>query len=163
MASRLPGGASSSNAGLLPPDAGGTIATRPGSGTLQGLHGSTSTPGATTAGQASQVAPPPLADPAAVPSNSPDLVVKNQIMPAARTCYANDPSSQTHAPGRLALLIKVSATGTIDSVTVGINAGVAPSLVSCITAAARAAKFVAPGDAGATVPATFIFPLRPQG
>ena len=56
------------------------------------------------------------------------------------------------------MLIKVTPTGEIDSVSISSNVGVSPSVASCITTAAGAAKFAAPGANGATVRAAFTFP-----
>ena len=166
MASRQAAAASSSNAGPPLQGAGGPIP--PGAaagGSLQGLHGDAPVASPTTAGRATRVALDSVADPGAAPAtaDTPESVVRGQINPAARTCYESDPGSRARRPGRLVLLLKVDAAGTVKSVSVGINAGVGPSLVSCITDAARAAKFVAPGADGATVPASFTFPLRAQG
>jgi hypothetical protein len=58
------------------------------------------------------------------------------------------------------LVIKVTPAGEIDSVSVSSNVGVSPSVASCITTAAGAAKFAAPGANGATVRAAFTFPAQ---
>lgn len=161
LATRQATAANASNPGLALPGAGGPVA--PGAPpSLQGLHGDASAAAVSSAGQPTRVAPPAVADPgaAATSAAAPESVVRDQINPAARTCYASDPDSATRHPGRLILLIKVSDTGAVDSVSVGINSGLSPSLVKCISAAAAAAKFVAPGGAGATVPAAFTFPMR---
>jgi hypothetical protein len=164
MASRQAAAASAGNAGVPMPGAGGPIQSNVAGGdSLQGLHGSASV-ASPTAGQAARIVPDkPDADVASTGAATPDSVVRSQIQPAVATCYENDAESKARRPGRLVLLMKVGAAGTVDSVSVGINAGVSPSLVGCVTTAARAAKFAAPGAGGATVPAMFTFPLRSQG
>jgi hypothetical protein len=129
---------------------------------LQMLHGVATGSTSTTAGQATRVVPAGgIQDDG--PSTSiqaarPETVIRGQINPAARTCYENDPDSKTRAPGRLIVLIKVNSTGDVEAVTVASNVGVSPPVASCITTAARAAKFAAPGAKGATVRAAFTFP-----
>jgi hypothetical protein len=156
--------ASSGLASLQTPRAGGPIPVPDAKSHLQDAQGDGKSPSASGAGPTVRVAPPPSAeepDAASMAATARTLVVRNQIMPAAKTCYQNDPSSKTGLPGRLALLINVGPTGAVQSVTVGINAGVAPGLVSCITAAARAATFEASTDGVTVVPASFLFPMRP--
>ncbi len=129
---------------------------------LQMLHGVATGSTSTTAGQATRVVPVgALQDDGpstSVQAARPETVIRGQINPAARTCYENDPDSKTRAPGRLIVLIKVNPTGDVEAVTVASNVGVSPPVASCITTAARAAKFAAPGANGATVRAAFTFP-----
>jgi hypothetical protein len=95
--------------------------------------------------------------PSALPLH-PEAVIRGQINPAARSCYASDPDSKSRRPGRLVILIKLTPAGEIDSVSVPINVGVSPSVAACITTAAHAASFAPPGASGAMIPASFTFP-----
>jgi hypothetical protein len=129
---------------------------------LQMLHGVSTGSTSTTAGQATRVVPvggiQDDGPSTSVQAARPETVIRGQINPAARTCYENDPDSKTRAPGRLIVLIKVNPTGDVETVTVASNVGVSPSVASCITTAARGAKFAAPGANGATVSGAFTFP-----
>ena len=129
---------------------------------LQMLHGAATGSTSTTAGQATRVVPAGgIQDDGpstSVQAARPGAVIRGQINPAARTCYENDPDSKTRPPGRLIVVIKVNPTGDVEAVTVASNVGVSPSAASCITTAARAAKFAAPGANGTTVRAAFTFP-----
>jgi hypothetical protein len=126
------------------------------------LHGDATGVTSTTAGRATQVVPVAGLQPdgaaSSVPGPHAEAVIRGQINPAAKSCYENDPSSKTKQPGKLVILIKLTPTGEIDSVSVPINMGLSPSVTSCITNAARAAKFAAPGANGASVPVVFTFP-----
>ncbi len=149
----------------LPPGAGAPIQSNAGGGdSLQGLHTDATGATSTTAGLASRVVPLGSLQGArasmSVPAPLAETVLRGQINPAAKSCYENDPDSTSRQPGRLVLLIKVTPAGEVDSVSVSSNIGLSPSVASCITTAAGAAKFAAPGANGATVRAAFTFPGR---
>jgi hypothetical protein len=149
----------------LPPGAGGPIQSNAAPGdTLQVLHGGATGATSTTAGPAIRVVTPGSVQdgPASTTAASPlaETVLRGQINPAAKSCYESDPDSKSGRPGRLVMLIKVTPTGEIDSVSVSSNVGLSPSVASCITAAAGAAKFAPPGASGATIRAAFAFPAR---
>jgi hypothetical protein len=147
----------------MPSAAGAPIASNPGGGnTLQRLHGDATAATSTVAGPAMRIVPVGDADHGG-PSTSalplhPEAVIRGQINPAARGCYASDPDSKSRRPGRLVILIKLTPAGEIESVSVPINIGVSPSVAACITTAAHAASFAPPGASGATIPASFTFP-----
>jgi hypothetical protein len=147
----------------LPSAAASTIQSKSGGAdSLQVLHGAATGATSTVAGPAIRVVPvgdiQQVAAPTSAPPLRPEAVIRGQINPAAKSCYANDPDSKSRRPGRLVILIKLTPAGEIDSVSVPINTGVSPSVASCITTAARAASFAAPGASGATIPAAFTFP-----
>jgi hypothetical protein len=149
----------------MPSGAGAAIQAKAGAeGSLQVLHG-----GVTGATSAAPVIPVvPVGDvqdgwaAASAPSPLAATVLRGQVNPAARSCYENDPDAKSRRPGRLILLIKLTPTGDIDSVTVANNVGVSPSVTSCITTVAGAAKFAPPGRNAATVHATFTFPPQEE-
>ena len=146
---------------VLAGGAGAPISSNAGKGeNLQSLHGDAMGATSTAAGPATRVVP--LAEPAAgastsVPAPHSEAVVRGQINPAARSCYQNEPDSKSKGPARLAILIKLTPAGDVDSVSVSGNVAVSPSLAACITAAAHAAKFAAPGANGATVRTALTF------
>ena len=145
---------------VLPGGGGGPIQSAAGGGSLQMLHGDTTGAAATNAGHATSVVPvsdTPAGPAAGGRAGRAEAVIRGQINPAAKACYESDPDSKAKHPGRLVLLIKLTPAGDIDSVDVPINLGLSPSVVGCITAAARAATFAAPGGNGATVRAAFAF------
>ncbi len=144
----------------MPSAAGAPMPSNPGGGsTLQRLHGDTTAATSTVAGAATRIVPVGDADhsTSALPPH-PEAVIRGQINPAARSCYASDPDSKSRRPGRLVILIKLTAAGEIDSVSVPINVGVSPSVAACIRTAARAATFAPPGATGAMIPVSFAFP-----
>jgi hypothetical protein len=160
---QAPAGNTVANGLALPSGAGVQIQSNGASGdTLQMLHGDATRATSTTAGAAIRVVP--LGDlqqagaSTSVPAPHAETVIRGQINPAARSCYENDPDSKSRRPGRLVILIQVTPAGEIDSVSVSSNIGLSPSVASCITSAASAAKFAAPGANGATVRAAFTFP-----
>ncbi len=126
------------------------------------LHGDATVAASTNAGPAIRVVPVGAVQDGwaatSVAAPHAETVIRGQINPAARSCYENDPDSKSRQPGRLNILIKLTATGEVDSVGVANNVGLSPSVVSCITTAAGAARFAAPGPKGATVRASFAFP-----
>jgi hypothetical protein len=146
----------------LPSSAVSTIQSKSGGAdSLQVLHGAATGATSTVAGPAIRVVPVGDSQQVAAPTSAPlrpEAVIRGQINPAAKSCYASDPDSKSRRPGRLVILIKLTPAGEIDSVSVPINTGVSPSVASCITTAARAASFAAPGANGATIPAAFTFP-----
>ncbi len=151
----------------LPSGAGGAIPSNAGGAdNLQVLHGDATGAASTTAGPAIRVVPVGTFQDGWSSTNAPaphaETVIRGQINPAAKSCYENDPDSASRQPGKLNILIKLTPTGEVDSVTVASNLGVSPSVASCITTAAGAARFAAPGAKGATVRATFTFPGREE-
>lgn len=131
---------------------------------LQTLHGDATGITSTTAGSAMRVVPLGSRQEGGASTSAPaphtEAVLRGQINPAAKSCYENDPDSKSRRPGRLVILIKVTPSGEIESVSESSNIGVSPSVASCITTAALAAKFAAPGVNGAMVRAAFTFPGR---
>ncbi len=164
LANRQTAAGNTSAYGLaLPSGAGEPIRSNAASAdTLQVLHGGATGATSTTAGPAARVVIPGSVQdgPASASVASPlaQTVIRGQINPAAKSCYENDPDSKSRPRGRLIMLIKVTPAGEIESVSVASNVGVSPSVASCITTAAGAAKFAAPGANGATVRAAFTFP-----
>ena len=149
----------------LPSSAGAPLPSNAGGGDgLQTIHGDVTGATSTTAGLATRVRLDDLQTGGAsnVRAAHAEAVIRGQINPAAKSCYDKDPDSKTRTPGRLVLLIKVTPTGEIDSVVASNNIGVSPFVADCITTAARAARFAAPGGSGATVPAVFTVPGREE-
>jgi hypothetical protein len=132
-----------------------------GGNSLQLLHGDATGATSTAAGPATRVVPlagPPAAGAStSVPAPHAEAVVRGQINPAVRSCYQNDPDAKSKGPARLAIIIKLTPTGEVDAVSVSSNIAVSPSLATCITTAAHAAKFAAPGANGATVRTALTF------
>lgn len=158
-------GSTVANGLVLPSGAGASILSNAGGAdSLQVLHGDATGATSTNAGPAIRVVPVGSTQEGgpstSVPAPHAEAVLRGQINPAARSCYENDPDSKSKPPGRLNLLIKLTPAGAIDSVSVSNNIGVSASVASCITAAAGAAKFAAPGANGATVRAAFSFPAQ---
>jgi hypothetical protein len=158
---QAPAGNTVASALIMPNGAGAPIQSNAGGGdSLQMLHGDAIDPTSTAAGPASRVVP--VGGPQAgggsmgAPPAHAESVIRGQINPAARSCYENDPEAKAH-PGRLTVLIKLAPAGDVDSVTVTSNTGLSPSVASCITTAAHAARFAAPGASGAMVRAAFTF------
>jgi hypothetical protein len=148
---------------MLASGAGGPIASSAGGGkSLQRLHGDAMGATSTTAGPGTRVVP--LSDPqvggasTSVPAPHAEAVIRGQINPAARSCYQSDLDAKSKGPARLVILIKLTPAGEVDSVAVSSNIEVSPSLASCITTAAHAAKFAPPGANGATVRTALTFP-----
>jgi hypothetical protein len=152
--------------GLVLPHAGESIQSNGGgSDSLQVLHGGATTATSTTSGPAARVvAPGSFQDgwAASTSTRAPlaETVVRGQINPAAKSCYENDPDSKAKRPGRLIILIKLTPAGDVDSVSVANNAGLSPSVASCITTAAGAAKFAPPAPNATSVRASFTFPAQ---
>ena len=147
----------------MPGSGGAPIASSAGSTDITQLHPASATNQAgTTAGAATRVVPagdaPAASAPASAPAAHPEAVIRGQVNPAARACYENDPASKSKPPGKLVILIALKPSGDVDSVTVANNAGVAPGVASCISAAAQATKFAPPGANAGTVRAAFAFP-----
>jgi len=162
---QAPAGNPVANGLALPSGATAPIPSNGGGGdSLQMLHGDATGATSTAAGSATRIVP--LGDlqrggaSMSVPAPHAETVIRGQINPAARSCYESDPDSKSRRPGRLVILIKVTPAGEIDSVSVSSNMGLSSSVASCITTAARAAKFAAPGANGATVRAAFTFPAQ---
>ena len=97
---------------------------------------------------------------ASAPPAHAESVLRGQINPAAKSCYENDPDSRSKRPGRLVILIKLTPAGEVDSVGVASNVGLSPSVASCITTAAGAAKFAPPAPNATSVRASFTFPAQ---
>lgn len=151
----------------LPSGASTTIPSGAGGGdNLQVLHGDATGAASTGAGPAIRVVPVGTFQDGWASTSAPaplaETVIRGQINPAAKGCYENDPDSASRQPGKLNILIKLTATGEVDSVSVASNLGVSPSVARCITTAAGAARFAPPGAKGATVRATFTFPGREE-
>jgi hypothetical protein len=149
----------------MPTGAGAPIQSNGGGGeSLQALHGDATGVTSTTAGPAIRFVPvggPQGGGPSvSAPAPHAEAVLRGQINPAAKSCYENDPDSKSRRPGKLVILIKLNPAGEIDFVSESSNIGLSPSVVACITTAASAAKFAAPGANGATVRAAFTFPGR---
>jgi hypothetical protein len=147
---------------VLASGAGAPIQSNAGGGqNLQMLHGDATGATSTTAGPATRVVAP--ADPqvggasTSAPAPHAEAVIRGQINPAARSCYQSDPDAKSRGPARLVIVIKLTPAGTIDSVGVSSNIEMSPSLASCITTGARAAKFAAPGANGATIRTALTF------
>ncbi len=147
----------------LPSDVGAPLPSdQQGDRRLQTLRGDVTGATPPAAGPATRVAlsasdvppDPPISTPAA-PAGA---VIRGQVNPAAKICYANDPDSKAKRHGRLLVYVQLAPSGDIDSVTIPVNIDVSPSVVECITSAVRAAKFAAPGAGGTTVRAAFTFP-----
>ncbi|HTB75699.1 MAG TPA: hypothetical protein VK762_20755 [Polyangiaceae bacterium] len=157
---QAPAGSAVASALIMPNGAGAPIQSNAGGGdSLQMLHGDAVDPTSTAAGPASRVVPvggPQAGGAMGAPPAHAESVIRGQINPAARSCYENDPDSKAH-PGRLTVLIKLAPAGDVDSVIVTSNTGLSPSVASCITTAAHAARFAAPGASGAMVRAAFTF------
>ena len=155
-------GTTVANGFALPSSAGVPIPTNAGGAdSLQTLHGDATGATTATAGPAIRVVPvgdiqQGGATPSA-PAPHAEAVIRGQINPAAKSCYENDPDSKSKQPGKLILFIKLTPAGQVDSVAIASSIGLSPSVVSCITTAAGAAKFAAPGTNGATVRAAFSF------
>lgn len=150
---------------VLASGSGAPIQSSAGSGdNLQLLHGDAMGATSTAAGPATRVVPlalPPAAGAStSVPAPHAEAVIRGQINPAARSCYQNDPESKSKELVRLAIIIKLTPAGEVDSVNVSSSIAVSPSLASCITTAAHAAKFAAPGATGATVRTALTFPAQ---
>jgi hypothetical protein len=145
---------------VLPSAAGASIQAKPGGGgSLQMLQGAATGATSTDAGPATRVVPVgDIQQGGASTALHPETVIRGQINPAARSCYANGPDSTARRPGKMVILIKLTPAGGVDSVNVAINVGVSPSVATCVTTAARAATFAPPGANGATIPAAFTFP-----
>lgn len=158
--------ATGGNALVLPHGAGESIQSNGGGGdNLQVLHGGATTAISTTSGPTARVvAPGSFQDgwAASTSTRAPlaETVVRGQINPAAKSCYENDPDSKSRRPGRLIILMKLTPTGDVDSVSVATNTGLSPSVASCITTAAGAAKFAPPAPNGTSVRASFTFPAQ---
>jgi hypothetical protein len=134
-----------------------------GSDNLQAVRGDATGATATAAGSTYRVDLPADQQGGAVAAGAPQLpetVIRGQINPAAKGCYESDPAAKAKKPGRLSILIKLNAAGEVDAVTVANNVGLSPFVASCITAAAHAATFAAPGANGATIRAAFAFPAQ---
>jgi hypothetical protein len=149
----------------LPSSAGAPMQSNPGSGgSLQMLHGDATGAVSTTAGPATRVVPASSLEPdgasTSVPPRHAEAVIRGQINPAARACYENDPQSKSKPLARLVILIKLAASGDVDSVSVSSDNELSPSLTSCITTAAHAARFAAPGANGATLRAAIALPAQ---
>jgi len=149
----------------MPIGAGVPIQSNTGGGdSLQTLHGQATGATSTAAGPAILVVPvggvPGGGASMGAPAAHAEAVLRGQINPAAKSCYENDPDSKSRRPGRLVILIKLTPAGEIESVSETTNVGLSASVASCITTAARAAKFAAPGPKGASVRAAFAFPGR---
>ena len=159
---RATAGDTVANGLVLPSAAGASIQAKPGGGgSLQMLQGAATGATSTDAGPATRVVP--VGDvqqggAAGAAGLHPETVIRGQLNPAARTCYASGPDSTARRPGKMVILIKLTPAGGVDSVNVAINVGVSPSVATCITTAARAATFAPPGANGATIPAAFTFP-----
>jgi hypothetical protein len=158
LASREAAASSAGPATLALPSAGAPIQSAAGADTLQALHGDATGSAQTNAGVASHVALD-AAERASLGARAgrPEAVIRGQINPAARACYENA-DAKSKQPGRLAILIKLTPTGDVEAVNVSSNEGVSESVVTCITTAAQAATFAAPGPNGASVRAAFAFP-----
>ena len=157
-----PGGRPVANGLVLPRGTGAPIQANAGGWDgLQTLQGDATGAASTTAGAATRIVPVGGPTPGGASSNVPALhaetVIRGQINPAAKICYESDADSKSKRPGRLAIVIKLTPAGEVDSVSVS-SVGLSPAVASCITTAARAAKFAAPGANGATVRAAFTFP-----
>jgi hypothetical protein len=149
----------------LPTDAGAPMqSSAAGGDRLQVLRGDATGATSTTAGPAIRVTPVTFIQDGGASTSAPpphaQSVLRGQINPAAKSCYENDPDSKSKRPGRLVILIKLTPTGEVDSVGVSSNVGLSPSVASCITTAAGAAKFAAPAANSATVRAAFTFPAQ---
>jgi hypothetical protein len=144
-----------SSAGVPIPSAAGGV------DSLQMLHIDATGATSTNAGASTRIAPVDDSQQSGAPTSGPaphaESVIRGQINPAARACYENDPDSKSKQPGRLVIFIKLTPTGEVDSVNVASNTGLSPSVTTCITTAAGAAKFGPPGANGSTVRAAFAF------
>ena len=133
---------------------------------LQMLHMDVTGATSTTAGASTRIAPVDTIQQSGASASGPapraETVIRGQINPAARSCYENDPDSKSKRPGRLVILIKLTPTGEVDSVNVANNTALSPSVATCITTAAGAAKFGPQGGNGATVRAAFAFGQESQ-
>ena len=157
---RAAAGDTGANGLVLPSAAGASIQAKPGGGgSLQMLQGAATGATSTDAGASTRVVPVGDIQPGVGSAGvRPETVIRGQINPAARSCYASGPDSTARRPGKMVILIKLTPAGGVDSVNVAINVGVSPSVATCITSAARGASFAPPGANGATIPAAFTFP-----
>ena len=84
--------------------------------------------------------------------HSAEPTIREQIMPAVNDCYERALRSDVAREGKLVVSLKIAADGHVETATRAASQGtLSDDLVDCIIAAARRAKFEAPGPLGSTI------------
>ncbi|MGO9836594.1 MAG: AgmX/PglI C-terminal domain-containing protein [Polyangiaceae bacterium] len=86
-----------------------------------------------------------------------EAVIRSQIHPGARRCYQKGLESDPNQAGRLVILIKIAASGEVDSASAAGNSGLSAQVASCIEGVAKRARFDSPGEHGSTMGVPFNF------
>ena len=98
----------------------------------------------------------PTATPRVLRRMSPERVV-TAVDPAVRACA---PSSTTNAPTSFGLRVSVAPGGEVEAAELASTMRVPPALLACVVKAVSAARFGAPGAAGASIVLPITVPGR---
>jgi len=100
--------------------------------------------------------PPAASNGAHVPVSHAEGVVRGTVQPGARNCY-NDALRSGPVVGMVKMGIHVAPDGSVADATTTGGDTLPQSLIDCIKAVARTAKFEPPGGEGATIWTSFNF------
>jgi hypothetical protein len=102
-------------------------------------------------------AQPAASNGAPVPVSHAEGVVRGTVQPGARNCYNDALRSGVPVVGMVKVAIHVAPDGSVDDATTTGGDTLPQSLIDCIKAVARTAKFEPPGGEGATIWTSFDF------
>jgi hypothetical protein len=136
--------------------------------TLAQVHGGLTADGARVAGRSRDVEMSatkltaakvvrPVASPRVLRRMAPERV-STTIDPAVRACASESP---TVAPTSVGIRVAVAPEGAVEAAELAGTTRIAPALLACVVRAVSAARFGAPGAAGASVVLTVTVPGRP--
>jgi TonB family protein len=92
-----------------------------------------------------------------------ERTIHDQIWPRVKRCYQAALQVDPKQQGRLVILIKVDASGTVNDASIGANAGLSDAVAACAVDAARAARFPPPGPGGSKIAVPFNLVLQQPG
>jgi hypothetical protein len=98
-----------------------------------------------------------------VPVTDAERTIHDQIWPRVTRCYREALPADSAQQGRLVMLIRVDASGTVTDASIGANTGLSDAVAACAVNAARAARFPAHGPGGTTIVVPFNLVLQQPG
>lgn len=99
--------------------------------------------------------PTPSAGSTAVPVANAERTIATQVWPRVKRCYLHALETDPTQHGRIVILIKIDAAGTVADARITSNAGVSDGMAACAADAARQATFPPPGPGGASIAIPF--------
>ena len=102
-------------------------------------------------------AQPAASNGARVPESNAESVLRGTVQPGVRDCYNDALRSDGAIAGKVSVAIHVAPDGSVEDATTTGGDTLPQTLIDCIKAVARSAKFEPPGGSGTTFGTSFTF------